>query len=368
MAPFRRLELILYSEHWLMNDLNRLALTFGRPIIGIHNETHGIVFDIIECLIQRNLNYATCDTRVCYRIVKEKLYSAKIRKVILILHSQGGIEGGLAVDWMLQELPQDLLGKLEVYTFGNAANHFHNPHRHVVSQQLAKLDPTSTIETTTTTITHASSIGNTTLSPVSGPSSRPLYHRRQSVTSTMSVERHPTTEDRAISHVEHYAHLTDFAALWGILHFATSSLASRTVPRFIGRLFIRSSHRGGHQFCQHYLDGMFPLEKDPETERFIGAAEDNEFMESEVQIGSDGDASKHERGAFDISWRGRRGFGSGDVAGDVDVHDDGPVSKPPAGAIVRVKDLSRLWQYRNGRIPQDTPPISISAQWETLDE
>lgn len=351
-----------------MNDLNRLALTFGRPIIGIHNETHGIVFDIIECLIQRNLNYATCDTRVLYRIVKEKLYSPKIRKVILILHSQGGIEGGLAVDWMLQELPQDLLGKLEVYTFGNAANHFHNPHRHVVSQQLARLDPTSTIETTTTTTTQTSSSGNTMLSPTPGGPSRPPYHRRESVTSTISVERHPTAEDRAISHVEHYAHLTDFAALWGILHFATSSLASRTVPRFIGRLFIRSSHRGGHQFCQHYLDGMFPLDKDPKTGRFIGAAEDNGFMESEVQIGSDGDASKHETGAFDISWRGTRGFGSGDVAGDVDVHDDGPASRPAAGAVVKVKDLSRLWQYRNGRIPEDSPPVLISAQWETVDE
>lgn len=348
----------LRSEHWLKSALNRLALTFGRPIIGIHNETHGVIFDIIECLVQRNLNYATCGTRVCYRILKQKLYDPKITKIILILHSQGGIEGGLVVDWILQELPQDLLGKLEVYTFGNAANHFNNPHRHVISQELGRVDPTSTIETVTATVTQ-SSPGSS--SPVANarPNNtfRPPCNRRESVTSTISIERQPTAQDRAIAHIEHYAHTTDFAALWGVLHFATSSRAARTVPRFIGRLFIRASNRGGHQFCQHYLDGMFPLETDPVTGRFVGAAEVNEFMESVVRVGEDGDATELARKAFDVSWRGRRGFGSGEASQNVDVHDDGPASRPPAGVVTRVKELSRLWQYRNGRIPEDQPPL-----------
>ncbi|KAJ4292956.1 hypothetical protein N0V88_005619 [Collariella sp. IMI 366227] len=101
----------------------------------------GILFDVVECLIQRNWGYATKDVRVCYQIIKQKLYNPQYSKVIFILHSQGGIEGSLILDWLLQELPQNLLSKLEVYTFGCAANHFNNPHRHIRSQTLAKYNP-----------------------------------------------------------------------------------------------------------------------------------------------------------------------------------------------------------------------------------
>lgn len=129
-------------------NLNRVALTFGRPVLGIHNRTSGIVFDIVECLVQRNYGYATTDIRVAFKTVKDVLYNPQKSKVVFVLHSQGGIEGSLVLDWLLQELPQDLLAKLEVYTFGNAANHFNNPHRHALSQTLNSqkyLDAVATI-------------------------------------------------------------------------------------------------------------------------------------------------------------------------------------------------------------------------------
>lgn len=341
-------------EHWLRSNLNRLALTFKRPILGVHNRTWGLLFDVIECLIQRNLGYATFDTRVCYRIVKEKLYDPSLSKVVLILHSQGGIEGGLVVDWILQELPQDLLSKLEVYTFGNAANHFNNPHRHMVSQQLAKQDPTIAVETMTTTITQSSSPAGSP-SVEKFPEGLPSQNKRNSMT---SIQTKSAAHDRAIAHVEHYAHTTDFVALWGVLHFATSSLATDTVSRFIGRLFIRPSKRGGHQFCQHYLDGMFPLERDAKSGKFLGAAESNEFMDSIVQVGMEGDVSRNSREAFAMSWLGNDGFGSGDIVDGVDVHDDGEAIDHKRE--IRVKDLSRLWLYRNGRSPDDLPPIFLA--------
>ncbi len=78
---------------------------------------------------------------MCYKHIKEKLYNPQYSKVVFILHSQGSIEGSMVIDWLLQELPQDLLAKLEVYTFGNAANHFNNPHRHIVSQDMALNNP-----------------------------------------------------------------------------------------------------------------------------------------------------------------------------------------------------------------------------------
>jgi hypothetical protein len=50
-----------------------------------------------------------------------------------------------------------------------------------------------------------------------------------------------------------------------VLHFATSSPSTKFIPRFLGRVFARTSLRGGHQMVQHYLDGMFPLRRDAKT-------------------------------------------------------------------------------------------------------
>jgi len=247
----------------MKNNLNRLALTFGRPVLGIHNRTSGIVFDVIECLIQRNFTYATSDVRRAYRTMRDVLYDPSKSKVVFVLHSQGGIEGGLVLDWLLQETPQDLLAKLEVYTFGNAANHFNNPHRHVISQSLSQSNPSAAM----TTVMRETSFNSATSSPVerrkkgNGKAPPPLS-TESSLTSSRTFS---AAKDRAIGHVEHYAHSTDFVAIWGVLHFATNRVGSPQLPRFLGRLFSRANSRGGHQLNQHYLDGMFPLKRDAET-------------------------------------------------------------------------------------------------------
>ncbi|KAG7126722.1 hypothetical protein HYQ44_000442 [Verticillium longisporum] len=412
---------VAVGDHWMKNNLNRLALTFQRPILGIHNQTSGIIFDVFECLIQRNFGYVTYDVRMAYRILKDKLYDPQYSKVIFVLHSQGGIEGGLVLDWLLQELPQDLLSKIEVYTFGNAANHFNNPHRHVFSQALAQQDPAAAVTMTTTETTQPTPES----SPISPLTKAPSFDRRSTksrlgdmangkamtngmammnggsrtnsesktngtpktngapktngepktdvsstprssgppslrkdVSSLTSTRTSTAAQDRALGHVEHYAHTTDFVALWGVLHFCTSLAANRTMPRYIGRLFVRASERGGHQFCQHYLDGMFPLERDPVTNKLTRCAEENEFMESEVQVGTEGAAGQNAREAFEISWLGDTGFGSGEVGEQVEVHGD-QVGRHRRKGVVKVKDLSRLWMYRNGMSPPDGPPLLI---------
>ena len=180
----------------------------------------GIIFDTIECLIQRNLSYATPDVREGYVVIKEALMNPKYKKLILILHSQGGIVGGLIIDWLLDEIPQDLLQKLEVYTFGNAANHFNNPHRYALD-----------------------------------------HHIGEHVTLPQS---------KAIRHIEHYANFSDFVCAWGVLNFIKLS------NRYMGRLFGRPG--SGHQLNQHYMDNMFPLGPDGK------ALEKNDFMDSEVRF------------------------------------------------------------------------------------
>lgn len=102
---------------WLQSNVDRLALTFGRPVLGIHNPTDGVIFDLIQCLIQRNFTYSTEDIREAYATIKKTLLKEHIKKVVFIQHSQGGIEGGMIVDWLLAEMSQDCLQKLEVYTF-----------------------------------------------------------------------------------------------------------------------------------------------------------------------------------------------------------------------------------------------------------
>jgi hypothetical protein len=86
-----------------MSNLTRLALTFRRPMIGVHNRTWGIIFDLIQCIIERNFSYPTMDIRNSYALVKACLIDEENTKVVLILHSQGGIEGGLILDWLLSE-------------------------------------------------------------------------------------------------------------------------------------------------------------------------------------------------------------------------------------------------------------------------
>lgn len=335
----------------MKNNLNRLALTFGRPILGVHNRTHGILFDVIECLIQRNCTYATNDVRACYKIIREVLYDPKKTKVIFVLHSQGGIEGGLVLDWLLQEMPQDLLSKLEVYTFGNAANHFNNPHRHIASQKLTVSNPLRAIATLLTETSFTT--------PVTSPASAqpPALTTDASSTSVSSTRTMNAAQDRAIGHIEHYAHNTDFVAIWGVLHFATNKMGSPQLPRFLGRLFNRSSRKGGHQMNQHYMDGMFPLKKDPETGKFVGADENNPFMEETIKFGSEGDAMDNAREAFDITYTGTHGFGSGTVETPVEVHNVGRRHRNRSMNI-KVRDVSRLWGYRNGKSPSETVAIA----------
>lgn len=384
---------VAVGSHWMKSNLNRLALTFGRPIVGIHNRTSGILFDVIECLIQRNFSYATDDIRTCYRIMKEKLYDPRYNKVVFILHSQGGIEGGLVLDWLLQELPQNLLCKLEVYTFGNAANHFNNPYRTVGSQARAEGRPLmaardavgavgmseETSEKEQTGKENGFAGGHhqvfrdlnhhprtSTLPPLLDTNTDPSSPPVTETPITSSPSPHPR---RAIRHIEHYAFTTDFVALWGVLHFATTPTATHMIPRFLGRLFAYQSPdgRGGHQLVQHYLDGMFPLERDSVTGDFVGAKEvGNVFMESYVTIsGGERDVQDDkacEREGVIGSWLDCVEGDDGDGKGKIEMYNgDSPTStrKRPGlpGEKVQVKELSRLWKYRNGRSPVEKPPL-----------
>ncbi|PVH77473.1 hypothetical protein DL98DRAFT_423674 [Cadophora sp. DSE1049] len=374
---------VAVGRNWLQSNVDRLALTFGRPVLGVHNKTNGIIFDVLQCLIQRNFTYATQDVRDCYSIVKSTLYQPHLTKVIFILHSQGGIEGGLIIDWLLQEVPQDLLAKLEVYTFGNAANHFNNPHLHLLSQHAALMHPTTPATTKTTTSVHY----HDPIQAVPNPHATPLLHPEPNgVTSngspntnpnltnstplttttpkpiTRQISRQESTSGKTIRYIEHYAHTSDFVACWGVLHFTKNFALGPSAPRFMGRVFERGGQ--GHQMNMHYLDGMFPLKAvTAGNSGFLGANEDpdgNEFMHSILELGlgdEDSDDIQErtaEREGLAMSYLGAHGEPLEDADGE---NGDGREEK----MRFKVKDLSRLWLYVNGKSPRmDETDVGIA--------
>lgn len=219
-------------------------------------------------------------------MIKKSLLDPDYHKVVLILHSQGAIEGGLIIDWLLDELPQETLRNLEVYTFGNAANHFNNPHRSLSHFVRSLLPP------------------------------------RQA--------RHAERDSRCIPHIEHYANSDDYVCLTGVLNFA------RIPNRYMGRLFVRPG--SGHQFNQHYLDTMFTMGRD---RRVLGH---NNFMDSPVTKENCPEDDGILRECFSNVGRTCRAVFDGD-------HCLGDKSNAHPQKLIRVKDLSRLWWYRNGGSP-----------------
>lgn len=83
----------------LQKNIDRLAKTFGREIVGIHNKSFGLVADILECLVQRCFAYKTQDVRTAYFGLKPYLKDAAVRKVVLVGHSQGGLIISLGMDF-----------------------------------------------------------------------------------------------------------------------------------------------------------------------------------------------------------------------------------------------------------------------------
>jgi len=227
--------------------------------------------------------------------------------VVFILHSQGGIEGGLILDWLLAEVPQQYLRQMEVYTFGNAANHFNNPQRNSI----------------------ASLAGNSLANGI-----KPL----------------DTSALKAIGHIEHYANQGDFVAQIGVLNY--TSIANR----FMGRVF--QSPYSGHLLNQHYLHEMFPLDDDSRC------CDTNEFMEMEVDMGSMDRESGEREGLGESMATGGEGDDVtfiGDVNSPIsplvlsrpELALDNHAEPPVQTGAMRVKNFSRLWLYRNGAVPPD---------------
>ncbi|KAL9109945.1 MAG: hypothetical protein Q9227_005468 [Pyrenula ochraceoflavens] len=304
----------------LQGNINRLALTFGRPIRGVHNRTYGLIGDLTECVIQRAFGYYTKETRYAYEYVKAYCADPDVDKVVLIAHSQGGIMASNILDQLFADLGQDEISKLEVYTFGNAADHFSNPLRR------------------------------------GGGAGTPTDKRR-----------------RVIPHIEHYANSDDLVTRWGVLY----SVQNLVDNRFCGQVFV---HQGasGHMLNQHYLSVMFPLPgQEPTKQEGVDAVP---FLEQTVSVDENiqkrrWDAAEKQKGImrtesmniFNVlkEVNGSRGTsptrtGTGHLLKGVEgrinivqsppeVEEDEDEGHQVTGKTVR--ELSRLWRYMGGGGP-----------------
>ncbi|KAF8543151.1 hypothetical protein BDD12DRAFT_875180 [Trichophaea hybrida] len=290
---------VMAGRWWVQTGVDEISRRFGRPVDAIHNHTFGLVLDLIQCLIQRDLGLTSGCVKETYKHLRTHLLQRdpinkdkwRYKKVIVIAHSQGGLITSLALDMLFADLADDVLSRLEIYTFGNAANHFNNP-------------PNA-------------------YTPVSGG----------------ETIRFPT-----IKYIEHFANEFDFVSRLGVLAYhpgpvnKSNSWGAKFLEwsisgkphiqegayyntgmhdnQFAGKLFMRPG-KGGHQFVMHYLDEMF---KD-------GIGGEQVFVPIEVKDDKAG-----------------RGKVNGVV---LDAGKKGLVKKTYA------EQTSRLWGYRGGKVPEN---------------
>ncbi|KAJ0161740.1 hypothetical protein CTA2_5669 [Colletotrichum tanaceti] len=314
---------VAVGKNWLQSNIDRLSLTFHREIKGVHNQTAGIIFDVIQCLLERCLYFGTAHTRIGFAHISDALLNPEKKKVVLILHSQGGLEGSIILDWIINQHPREVLQKLEIYTFGNAANHFNNPR----------------------------------------------VKRENAV---------PRPKNRAIRHIEHYANSRDFVSRWGVLHFKKQT--ARKNGRFLGlgeitaliargtetvkavtRPAVRQADKldsewnayegaliersgSGHQLNQHYLDNMFPLDNSLSRVQTNGDGSPlpGTFMGSLTKVRNDPWKIDEQRRLTNGTEGTAHHYNNNNNA------DDGGDFEEK-----RVYEVSRLWKYVNGYSPVD---------------
>lgn len=127
----------------------------------------------------------------------------------------------------------------------------------------------------------------------------PPLQELQDTDSESKIPRRQTQGERAIRYIEHYANTRDFVANIGVLQFTSPVSAYSNASLFSGRVIIREG--SGHLFNMHYLGPMF--------------GEGSTFMESMVRVR--------------------------------------PIDGPGKAILAPLKELSRLYRYKNGESPED---------------
>lgn len=267
---------------------------------GIHNRSFGVPFDLIECLIQRSFAYHTSDVRVATASLTLALEDPAVTKIVVMAHSQGGLILSLVLDRLYSVLPASLFAKLEIYTFGSAANFFHNP---LVKHFSARVDQ------------DPEAIRRVAKAATDPPA---LITIADDDAIVDAIDARPEIPNQLIHTIEHYVNAWDLVPRWGVLY----SILLGTASDYSGRVFVHD-HASGHLFEEHYLSTMFPLAGlariyDDDSEMFL-----NHKVHLEDRKG------------------GRPRWGMFRASTEV-------AERPVNGTTPTVRQMSRLWRYLGG--------------------
>ncbi|CAG8537924.1 4415_t:CDS:1 [Paraglomus occultum] len=138
---------VVVDKGWLDENCKYLEKRFGRGVTGILNKSYGVIWDLIESILQRCFSVQTISVHWAAYNILQALRDKNCATVRLIAHSQGAIIANLAIQKIYIELSrtgkQDDLKKLEVYTFASASREFLNPGNliHCIEHYANRQDP-----------------------------------------------------------------------------------------------------------------------------------------------------------------------------------------------------------------------------------
>ncbi|CAG8805242.1 12712_t:CDS:1 [Racocetra persica] len=126
---------VMVNNHWLDENCKRLEHRFNRGVTGIFNSSYGIFLDTAETILARSFDDESIPVRWASWNIFKALKDENIKKVRLIAHSEGSVIANLVIKKLYWELSysekdaysENLLEKLEVYTFANISREFINP-------------------------------------------------------------------------------------------------------------------------------------------------------------------------------------------------------------------------------------------------
>jgi len=114
------------SNWWVAQNGRRVEEIFGRPVNLIRNKSFGFLLDLLGLAFGRTYNTNTASVQLTTKTLKEALTHHHLQKVVLLAHSTGAAVSSLAIQKLLKdpEITDQQIRKLEVYTFGCAADDF----------------------------------------------------------------------------------------------------------------------------------------------------------------------------------------------------------------------------------------------------
>ncbi|PSR84043.1 hypothetical protein BD289DRAFT_453506 [Coniella lustricola] len=117
------------SKSLTKRTLPALARLFNRTIISVHAPTNGLPFDFLSALIQRSLStmLPMRSSRALYAQIRTALLDSSAKRTVILAHNTGAITISHILRQLCADVPAANLSKLEIYTFGAAANNFTMP-------------------------------------------------------------------------------------------------------------------------------------------------------------------------------------------------------------------------------------------------